>query len=323
MNKWWKYIAEGKNANPPRKSVAGVKRSVGALTQTGPHTGGSPYKTVKDSMPEKEKEDEMSAPPGAPGGGSVGNPGPAALEEEVEPESFEKHDELDPTFWNDNKQLHAKMKKRLMKIAVDFIDGLGSTIPLELVDVRLTGSLANYNWSKYSDVDLHIVVDFDKIDEYTDLVREYLDHARWRWNINHDIIIRGHEVEIYVENVGHTTHASGIYSLIKDEWVIKPDPAKTQFDYVAARKKADAIETEINLISTIGEREDPRATLSSAERLLNKIHRMRMAGLHSPAQEYSCENIAFKILRREEALDKLKELKYDAYDKILSMEDLY
>jgi len=48
---------------------------------------------------------------------------------------------------------------------------------------------------------------------------------------------------------------------------------------------------------------------------------MRRAGLHSPLQEYSAENIAFKILRREETLDKLSQMKYNAYDNLLSMED--
>ena len=63
----------------------------------------------------------------------------------------------------------------------------------------------------------------------------------------------------------------------------------------------------------------PRAGLKSVERLKKKIRRMRRAGLNSPDQEYSAENIAFKILRREETLDKLNDMKYDAYDRILSL----
>ncbi len=72
-------------------------------------------------------------------------------------------------------------------------------------DLRFTGSLANYNWSKYSDIDLHIVVDFSKIDENTELVKDFLMRPGWRWNELHDITIYGHEVEIYVENVGEVT----------------------------------------------------------------------------------------------------------------------
>ena len=45
-------------------------------------------------------------------------------------------------------------------------------------DLRLTGSLANYNWSEYSDVDLHLVVDFEKIDEDIELVKAFFDSCQ-------------------------------------------------------------------------------------------------------------------------------------------------
>ena len=93
-----------------------------------------------------------------------------------------------------------------------------------------------------------------------------------------------------------------------------------EFDYVTARKKSDAIQTEVNLIEkfSVGK---PRAAIKSIKRLREKIRRMRRAGLHSPEQEYSAENIAFKILRREETLDKLSNMKYDTYDRVLSMDE--
>jgi hypothetical protein len=237
------------------------------------------------------------------------------LEEEVEPESFEKQPELDPKIWQDNK-LNKNISKRLQKIAHEFLEGLD--IDADMEELRFTGSLANYNWSKYSDIDLHIVVDFSKIDENTELVKGFFDSARMRWNDLHDIMIYGHEVEIYVENVGEIHRSSGIYSIMNDEWLIEPSPDKIEFDYTTARKKADAIETQVNLISTFAE-EKPRSALKSIERLKAKIRRMRKAGLYSPQQEYSAENIAFKILRREETLDKLNNMKYDVYDKILSI----
>jgi hypothetical protein len=235
--------------------------------------------------------------------------------EEVEPETFEKQSELNPKFWLAGK-LSPKIGRRLEKIVFEFLEGLDIDVAME--DLRLTGSLANYNWSKYSDIDLHIVVDFSKIDENTELVKGFFDGARMRWNDLHDIMIYGHEVEIYVENAGDVHRSSGIYSIMNDEWIIEPSPDKTEFDYPTARKKADAVETEVNLISTFAE-EKPRSALKSIERLKTKIRRMRKAGLYSPDQEYSAENIAFKILRREEVLDELNNMKYDVYDAILSM----
>jgi len=246
--------------------------------------------------------------------------------EEVEPESFEKQPELNPKMWQDN-TLNKNISKRLMKVASEFLDGIelpvhhtgGSGQMSALIeDVKLTGSLANYNWSKYSDMDLHIVIDFSKIDENIELVKSFFHGAIWRWNELHNIMIYGHEVEIFVENVGHVTHSAGMYSIMSNQWITEPDPEKVDFDYVTARKKADAVETQVNMIEKFVE-EKPHAAVKSIDRLKKRIRRMRKAGLYSPEQEYSAENIAFKILRREETLDKLSNMKYDAYDKVLSI----
>ena len=299
-----KSLTEGKKQRS-RGSGPGLERSLKWFLDTGPQKkGGWPGWKKRKSVRGK-KFNDISAPPGAPGG----------LEEEVEPESFEKQPELDPKIWGDGK-LNKKISKRLMKIANEFLDGLDIDVTME--DLRLTGSLANYNWSKYSDVDLHIVVDFSKISDDTELVESFFDGARWRWNELHDIFIHGHEVEIFVENVGHVTHSSGIYSITEGDWVVAPTPDKIRFDYSTARKKADAIQTETNLIEKFAQKK-PRAAVKSIKRLKQKIRMMRKAGLHSPDQEYSAENIAFKILRREETLDKLSQMQYDAYDAVLSI----
>ena len=235
--------------------------------------------------------------------------------EEVEPESFEKQPELKSKFWVAGK-LNPKIARRLEKIAYEFLEGLevGATIE----DLRFTGSLANYNWSKYSDVDLHIVVDFSKIDENIELVKSFFDSARWRWNELHDITIYGHEVEIYVEDEKEVHRSSGIYSIMTEQWIVEPNPDKIEFDFVSARKKADAITTEVNLIEKFAGNK-PRDAIKSIDRLKEKIRRTRKAGLYSAEQEYSAENIAFKILRREQVLDKLNDMKYDAYDRVLSI----
>ncbi len=188
-----------------------------------------------------------------------------------------------------------------------------------MVDLRFTGSLANYNWSRYSDVDLHLVVDFSKIDSDTELVKAFFDAARMRWNELHDIRIFGYEVEVYVENVGDVHKSSGIYSIMKDEWFIEPDPTDVHFDFAIARSKSDDVMTQINMIEKFAEKK-PRSALAAVERLKRKIRSMRRAGLMSNQQEFSAENIAFKILRREDALQKLNDLKYEAYDNIMSME---
>jgi len=310
--KWRRLLAEArrkrkgkKGKKPSRKSGAGLERSLNFFLDTGPQKkGGWPGGKKRPSF-RRKKFNDISAPPGAPGG----------LEEEVEPESFEKQPELNPRFWQNDK-LNKNVAKRLKKIANEFFDGLEIDATME--DLRFTGSLANYNWSKYSDIDLHMVVDFSKIDENTELVKGFFDGARMRWNDSHNITIYGYEVEIYVEDVGEVHKSTGVYSITNNDWAVKPNAMQVEFDYITARKKADAVQTEANLIEKFAGQK-PRDALKSIDRLKAKIRRMRRAGLNSPEQEYSAENIAFKILRREGTLDKINNLKYDAYDAVLSI----
>ena len=140
-----------------------------------------------------------------------------------------------------------------------------------------------------------------------------------RWNDLHDIKIRGYEVELYVENVGDIHKSSGIYSITDNEWIIEPDPTSVDIDISLARKKSDDIETQVNLIRYIIQKGNYKSALKAIERLKEKIRRMRKAGLDSPKQEFSPENIAFKILRREDILQKLNDMKYDAYDQLMSI----
>jgi len=305
MNKWQTYLAEARRnqqvSNEPyqKKVRKGYVSDRNKMTRTGPQRkGGAPF--TKNPPKGRSK----SAPVGFGG-----------LEEEVEPESFEKQPQLDSKIWQDD-ILNKNISKRLKKIANEFLEGLEIGAVME--DLRFTGSLANYNWSKYSDIDLHIVVDFSKIDENVELVKGFFDEARMRWNDLHDIKIYGYEVEIYVENLGEVHKSSGIYSLTNDDWIVKPNPEQVEFDYVTARKKADSITTEVNMIDKYLIKK-PRLAIKSIDRLKNKIRRTRRAGLNSPEQEYSAENIAFKILRREDTLDKLSNMKYDAYDRVLSI----
>ena len=301
MDKWNQYLRESRK----RGSGPGLEKSLNWFLDKGPQKkGGYPKKRRPNFS--KKKFNNISAPPGAPGG----------LEEEVEEDSFEKQPELEPRFWRDN-ILNPKIAKRLEKIASDFVEGLD--IPVEVEDLRFTGSLANYNWSRYSDVDLHLVVDFSKIDEDSELVKLFFDGVRMRWNDLHDIKIYGYEVEIYVENVGESHRSSGVYSIPTETWIASPDPDEVDIDFVTARKKSDDIITQVNMIGHVVDKGNLKGALQSIERLKDKIRRMRRAGLNSPEQEFSPENIAFKILRRDNTLQKLNDLKYDAYDKLMSL----
>ena len=237
---------------------------------------------------------------------------------EVDPEGFRIHDELEPQIWKDE-ELKPNIKDRLMEIAEDFIDNLSFNVNLK--DVRFTGSLANYNWSQYSDIDLHLVVDFSEVDENKELVKELFDSKRMRWNELHDIKVKGYDVELYVEDEGQEHSSSGVYSLMNDEWIQHPKQIEKSIDLDTAKKKASDIERQVNSINSMFDSGDFEKVIRHVDRLKNKIRSMRQAGLDTEDMEFSPENIAFKMLRRNDLLDILTKLKYKAYDQTMTLDD--
>lgn len=119
-------------------------------------------------------------------------------------------------------KLRKEVREKLLQTANEFIDFIG--VPILLEDVIFTGSLANYNWSEYSDIDLHVVCDFIQFsDTELSLYEELFKVKKTIFNTNHDIKIFGYEVELYVQNSSEKHFSSGVYSVLYDEWDVKPE----------------------------------------------------------------------------------------------------
>jgi hypothetical protein len=230
--------------------------------------------------------------------------------------SFEVNDSLVPEIW-ENDRLKAEVREKLLKIASDFL--IDMPFDLEPDDITLTGSLANYNWSKYSDVDLHILYDFSKVDENQELVTQFFKNLQTNWNNRHDIYMSGYEVEIYFQNSTEPHISTGVYSIQNDEWLTKPKPVAASIDYANIEKKAEDISDRIDHIEKMMEDEEGDAVLDAIDRLKAKIRNMRQSGLEGAGQ-FSVENLAFKVLRRSEELGRLSDLKAKAYGETMSIE---
>ena len=236
-----------------------------------------------------------------------------SLREKIEDDTLQS---FEPEVWEEDR-LIPEVRSALLKIASDFLIDLPFDLNVE--DITLTGSLANYNWSKYSDVDLHIVLDFTEIDENLELVRQFFRHLQTNWNNRHDILMKGYEVEIYFQDSNEEHLSTGIYSIQNDEWVVKPTPEAVSIDYANVRKKAEDVSDRIDHIEQMLGDEEDNIVLDSIDRLRAKIRNMRKTGLEGAGQ-YSVENLAFKVLRRSEELGRLATLKAKAYDELMSIE---
>lgn len=217
------------------------------------------------------------------------------------------HDQLNPKLWN-KFELKEEVKDKLEEIAQAFIDYL--SIPGEaILDIRITGSSANYNYTKHSDLDLHLIVDYEKVHEECPIVEGYLWSMKSAFNKEHDISIYGIDVEVYAEDSRQQAVSNGVYSLFDDEWIRKPEKIEPTNNDAAVLAKYNEIKDAVEKLNDSEE----------AELLLDKIYEMRKAGLTEQG-EFSAENLAFKMLRNEGYIDMLKKIKKEKIDKQLTLE---
>jgi len=246
-----------------------------------------------------------------------------SIAEDVDPESidvssFEVHDEINKDFWNQPEdRLDPEIREKLLAIAQDFYDSL-EVGDAQFSDITFTGSLAALNYSKFSDVDLHILVDFSDVDDKTELVREYFNAMKSVWNRLHDIEIKGYEVEVYVQDINDPHEAQGLYSILNNEWIKFPTPERSNFDKDNVKKKAASLMDQIDRVTKLIDEKKYEEAELYAEKIKLKIRKMRKTGLETIGA-YSVENLAFKVLRRNDYLEKLSAAKREAYDSLHSL----
>jgi len=228
-------------------------------------------------------------------------------------------DELNPELWDENKKLRDDVRDRLLDIAEKFIKPtLGADAVIK--DITFTGSLANYNYSDLSDIDLHIIIDFADINKDKEMVRKYFNAVKALWNSLHDIRIKGFEVEAYVQGADEPHTSTGVYSVQDDNWLKEPTQTEAEIDEDSISNKSDSLMDQIEQALKLMEEDSPKAALDRAESLMEKIKKLRKAGLETNG-EYSVENLAFKTLRNTGYLKKLSDLKREAYDKLMSLDE--
>lgn len=246
---------------------------------------------------------------------------------DVDMSSFEKQDTLNKKFWDSDDKLNSRVRLKLLDIADDFIETLGISW-VKPFDIILTGSLCNYNWSTYSDVDLHIVINFNEISEKKDFVQEYFNAKKIEWNESHDDLnIFGYKVELYVEDVHNDSIRGGVYSLEKDVWISKPldknmpslnDSKEDKIKFIASLvlTKIEEIESEFN-----GPLDDIilRKLENKTQQVIDLLKEIRTKSLKTKG-EMSAGNIIYKICRRTGYLEKIYNLKNAIYDKLHSLD---
>ena len=220
------------------------------------------------------------------------------------------NDSLNPRLWGSDERLRPEVRERLLAIADDFRESLG--IDVEVKDITISGSNAAYTYTDHSDIDLHLVADLPRADE-SDVYRELFDAKKYQYNDSHDFRIGGYDVELYVQDARQPHVSQGIYSVINDDWIKVPSRRKPEVNDISVKSKYEDIGQRIDAAIESGD-------LERMDAMAAKIKEMRQAGLAATG-EFGPENLAFKILRGNGTLDRLRDARRAAKDRIMSLDE--
>jgi len=234
-------------------------------------------------------------------------------------DSFSIQKTLNPKIWENPSNpkesvMKPKVRQGLLKIAEEFIDYLGDDIFVD--DIVLTGSLSNFNWSEYSDFDLHVLIDLEQFKKNSLIYKELFDLKKFIFNQRHDIKIYGYDVELYAQDSEEIHTSSGVFSIMNDEWVEIPKKMKFEID---KKVLTDKIKCWTDKIDKATESQTIDDDVDILENLRTKLKEYRKSGLDKEG-ELSYENLVFKFLRRSGHIQKLFDSAQKAVDKQLSIE---
>ena len=232
--------------------------------------------------------------------------------------TFKVQPDLNREFWTSDNKLNPTIRAALMKIAKEFYDSIDLEKKPKVKDIVFTGSLANYNYSQYSDVDLHLLFDFGKDKE---LLSQFFLLAKSKWNDKHDITIKGYDVEVYAEDASSPHVATGLYSVLKDKWIKEPKKETPVYDEQDVMTKVKHIVGIFDQLVNQYKSGQLTGLDKKIEKFRDKLGKFRQSGLDKGG-EFSTENLAFKLLRRAGYMEKLANLQNMTIDRQLSIKEV-
>ena len=212
--------------------------------------------------------------------------------------------ELNSKLWED-KKLKRDVREAIIDIVSEFMDNL--IIPVEILDVRVVGSNASYNYTEHSDLDVHIISNLELVGSPTEIVQALYNSERSNFNRTHNIKIKGIDVELYVEDVNSSVTSNGIYSVIDDIWIKEPQMVKERSVKIDKKELRDLVNSVKSVLAD-GDSDDIKDCI-------NMLYLMRKDSIATDG-EYGVGNLLFKEIRNRGLLDALK----DKYNEMISDE---
>lgn len=221
------------------------------------------------------------------------------------------HQELNPRIFDEKDKMREPIREALLKIVQEFLTKLNQNeIPISVVDYRLVGSNAAYNYSPKSDMDIHIIADLSSFRENEKLLQLVYDYFKANFNDKYDIKIKGMDVELYIEDASKGSISNGVYSIKEDEWVKKPKHTTVlDFDVEKSQQYKD-------LVKQYQELKD-----DEINDFIDMLYVIRKISL-SKSGEFGEGNLIFKAFRDNGYLDDLRTRQAEIKSRELSLESL-
>ena len=244
----------------------------------------------------------------------------AAADEKLT-EAVEKHDKLNSKLFTKEELLKDKVRDKMLEIVDEFLADLKEQdVKIKVDDILLIGSNASYNYTKDSDIDLHVLANAKAASYEKEVAAALYSAYRSLFNKNLDIELYNIPVEIFVETEDSPRVSNGIYSVKKNKWIKKPVQEDIpEYDTKALSELVDKWEAKCeDLIEDIkaDKLEDEKHVVKLLEDIYDKLRKKGIA-----KGEYSVENLAFKELRNKGYLDQLKDFRNELVSKRLSLEE--
>ena len=220
------------------------------------------------------------------------------------------HTELNPALW-DGKNMRPEVRQALLKIADDFKTFMGID-DLALEDITVSGSNAAFSYTPHSDIDLHLLVDFSKLNP-DEVYQELFNAKKYQYNDQHNIKVRGYDVELYVQDSNKPVRSLGEYSLVKDDWTRIPVQRRGNLDEKSTQAKYEKLKALVEFATNSDDIEQVTAVTDT-------IKKYRQAGLDEHG-EFGPENLAYKMLRTQGYIERLFQHKADLEDAKLSLDE--
>lgn len=231
--------------------------------------------------------------------------------------AVELHDTLNPKLWTEGNELKPFVRDRLLKVVDKYIESSEVLTEQDVIDVELLGSNASYNYTPYSDLDVHLVVNMEAVSCDPALFQLACNAERSNFNKNYDITIKGIEIEMYVEDVKASTASNGIFSLYDNAWIKFPEKIIVP-NYDEDKGYNFTLNYYKNLACKVL---DNATTSKEVQDYINNLYNLRRTSIMTDG-EFGKGNLIFKEIRNLGLLDELKQRQYELSSKELSLESL-